>query len=271
MPELPEVETVRRGIEPYLCGTTIKGVVVRERRLRWRVTEELERVVPGQQVIGVNRRGKYLLVETKAGVLIIHLGMTGHLRIIDQKHPLGAHDHIDLLLESGFLLRFNDPRRFGLMVWTNDDLTNHQLLAHLGAEPLEEGFDGKWLYHCSRRRRCSVKSLLMNNRLVVGVGNIYANEALFRSGIHPGRRSDRIGRNRYGRLAESVKSVLSDAIESGGTTLNDFVGSDGRPGYFAQALSVYGRESEPCPHCSSPIRRRVLSQRATFFCPHCQH
>ena len=271
MPELPEVETVRRGIEPYLCGETINGVVVRERRLRWRVTEELEQVLPGQKILAVKRRGKYLLLETLTGAVIIHLGMTGHLRIVDSPSPPGTHDHVDLLIGSCRLLRFNDPRRFGLIVWTDVDPNNHPLLAHLGVEPLEEEFDGDWLYSCSRGKRCSVKSLLMNHRILVGVGNIYANEALFRSGIHPGRRSDRISQNRYRRLAGCVKSLLAEAIESGGTTLSDFVGSDGKPGYFSQALSVYGRESKPCPRCLSPIRRRVLSQRASFFCPRCQH
>ncbi len=270
MPELPEVETTRRGIEPWLLGARVDAVAVRERRLRWPVTARLARDLSGRSVESLERRAKYLLMTAGDGTLIMHLGMSGSLRVLEAPRPPGPHDHVDLVLSNGRMLRFNDPRRFGAMLWTRRDPMRHPLLRHLGPEPLGAEFDGDHLWRLSRGRRAAVKTFIMDGRVVVGVGNIYASEALFRSGIDPRRAAGRVSRRRYGVLADSIREVLAAAIKRGGTTLQDFTGGDGQPGYFAQELNVYGREGDACRSCGGPIRQTVLGQRSTFFCQRCQ-
>lgn len=270
MPELPEVETTRRGIEPWLNGEVVERIIVRQRQLRWPVPRRLDRELPGQRVRRVGRRAKYLLVETARGTLIIHLGMSGSLRVLGDRPAPGNHDHVDLDLSSGRLLRFNDPRRFGAMLWTTRDPMLHPLLRDLGPEPLGPEFDGDLLYRAAKGRRVAVKNFIMNARVVVGVGNIYASEALFRAGIRPTRPAGRISLQRMQRLAEAVRAVLGDALEAGGTTLRDFTWGDGQPGYFAQELQVYDRAGLPCPVCESALQRKILGQRSTFFCAACQ-
>lgn len=271
MPELPEVETTRRGIEPYLVGRKVKKVVVREPRLRWPVPASLNDVLNGQCLEAVQRRGKYLLLCTTVGTVIIHLGMSGSLRLVSSESLIQRHDHVDICLMGGLVLRMRDPRRFGAILWTTDPPELHPRLALLGPEPLSDAFNGKYLSICARARRCSVKALLMNGRIVVGVGNIYASEALFRAGIDPRRASNRIAAARLSQLAVHVHEVLLEAIDAGGTTLRDFMHEDGRPGYFSMHLNVYGRAGQPCPVCGSPIQSIVIAQRNSFFCPDCQH
>jgi formamidopyrimidine-DNA glycosylase len=243
---------------------------VRESRLRWPVPARLARELPGNRVEGVSRRAKYLLMSAGPGTLIMHLGMSGSLRVLRTARDPGPHDHVDLTLDSGRILRFNDPRRFGAMLWTRRDPLAHPLLRHLGPEPLDDVFDGGYLWSRSRGRRAPVKGFIMDGRIVVGVGNIYASEALYRAGIDPRRAAGRVSRQRYGNLAVAIREVLSAAIAQGGTTLRDFTWGDGQPGYFAQALNVYGRAGEPCPGCGAPVRQAVLGQRSTFFCQRCQ-
>jgi formamidopyrimidine-DNA glycosylase len=269
VPELPEVETSRRGIAPWVEQQEVCGVVVRDRRLRWPVPLDIDNRLPGQQIRSVARRAKYLLFDTAAGTALLHLGMSGSLRIIDQDEPAGKHDHVDIRFRSGKALRFRDPRRFGLLLWTEDPF-RHALLRDLGPEPLSEAFDGDHLWRAARGRRVSVKPFIMNSSVVVGVGNIYASEALFRAGIHPKRRAGRISRARMHGLAEAIRSVLQRAIEAGGTTLRDFHGGDGEPGYFRQQLDVYDRAGLPCRNCDAPIRSVVLGQRSTYYCLRCQ-
>lgn len=270
MPELPEVETTRRGIAPLLEGRRIAAVRVRQPQLRWRVPRDLDRRLRNAAVTGVRRRAKYLLVETEAGTLILHLGMSGSLRVIPAATPPGKHDHVDLVLDDGACLRLRDPRRFGAVLFTRDPPERHPLLRELGPEPLDPGFTGDLLYGRSRGRRVAVKSFLMDSRVVVGVGNIYANEALFLAGISPRRGAGRISRERYARLAAAVQQVLGQAIAAGGTTLRDFAAVDGAPGYFALELKVYDRAGEPCVQCGAPIRTRRLAQRSTYYCARCQ-
>lgn len=270
MPELPEVETTRRGIEPHVCGQRIKQLRVRQRQLRWPVPRELEQLLANQLIERVDRRGKYLLLSVARGTLIIHLGMSGSLRILATHSPPGPHDHIDLLLASGSRLRYTDPRRFGAWLWTDATVEQHPLLARLGPEPLSDAFNAEYLYRLSRGRKLAVKSFVMNSHIVVGVGNIYANEALFRAGIHPARAAGRIGRQRYQRLVDAIKSVLADSIRQGGTTLRDFVGGEGKPGYFRQRLQVYDRRNAPCRLCAGTIRETRIGQRSSFYCPACQ-
>lgn len=270
MPELPEVETTRRGIAPHLEGRSIVEVIVREPRLRWPVPRDLPRLLAGRTVRAVERRAKYLLLHTDAGTAILHLGMSGSLRIVTAGSAPEAHDHVDLVLDSGRALRLRDPRRFGALLWTRADPQAHKLLKALGPEPLSAEFDGDRLHRASRGRKVSVKEFIMNSHIVVGVGNIYANEALFMAGIHPSRPAGRIARERYARLAQCIKEVLTQAIAEGGTTLRDFVREDGQPGYFRIRLRVYDRAGDPCPQCGTPIRHKVLGQRSTYFCPRCQ-
>jgi len=245
-------------------------MVVRERRLRWPVPAGLEAQVAGQTIIDVGRRGKYLLIHLPAGTLILHLGMSGSLRVLPATAPPERHDHLDVVLDDGQCLRLRDPRRFGAVLWTEGDPRRHPLLASLGPEPLGAAFHGDWLYRCSRGRRVAAKPFLMDSHVVVGVGNIYANEALFLAGIHPARAAGRIALARYERLAEAVKQVLMEAIAAGGTTLRDFVHSDGRPGYFSQHLRVYGHNGKPCEVCRHSLRQRIIGQRSTYYCPRCQ-
>ena len=268
MPELPEVEVTRRGIAPHLTGRRISGVAVRESRLRWPVPREVH-ALAGRTVRTIRRRGKYLVVDCGDGHLILHLGMSGSLRYLRRPLAPEAHDHIDVHLDDGGTLRFNDPRRFGSFMLTQSPGL-HPLLKDLGPEPLGEEFDADYLWQTSRHRRIAIKQHIMNGRIVVGVGNIYASEALFRAGIHPRRIAGRISRARFEPLVQSIRDVLRDAIEEGGTTLRNFVGGDGKPGYFRGALRVYERDGSPCVNCGTPIERRVLGQRATYYCPRCQ-
>lgn len=270
MPELPEVETTRRGIEPHIRGHTVSGLIVRQRQLRWPVPARLSQYLRGHPVDAVRRRGKYLLLSVGSGTLIVHLGMSGSLRIIRNGEQPGTHDHIDLLLDNGTCLRFTDPRRFGAWLWTRDAAERHPLLATLGPEPLDEQFDAAYLHDRARGRKLAVKSFIMDSHVVVGVGNIYANEALFRAGIHPGRAAGRIGLQRYRQLTDAIKAVLEEAIRQGGTTLRDFVDGEGKPGYFSQQLQVYGRRDAPCPRCAAPLRETRIGQRSSFYCPICQ-
>ena len=268
MPELPEVEVSRLGISPHLVGERIENIVVRERRLRWPIPMEIEQAI-GQTVSAVRRRAKYLLIDTAPGSIVLHLGMSGKLRVIDAGTPVKKHDHLDIVLGSGRCLRLNDPRRFGACLWQQPDETLSQL-ARLGPEPLTDAFDGEHLFSKSRTRQMPVKSLIMDNPVVVGVGNIYASEALFMAGIDPRRAAGRISRKRYLLLAECIKQVLAKAISQGGTTLKDFTQSDGKPGYFAQQLTVYGRAGEPCMRCDGVVKSKVIGQRNTYFCTRCQ-
>lgn len=269
MPELPEVETTRRGIEPHLLGQRVSRVIVRERRLRWPIPEDLDVRLSGQRIEAVERRAKYLLIRAEVGTLIAHLGMSGSLRLVDGESPAGKHEHVDILLESGQALRYCDPRRFGALLWSQEPLA-HPLLAALGPEPLGEDFDGERLYRLSRGRSMAVKPFIMDNAVVVGVGNIYASEALHAAGIDPRRAAGAISRARYLKLAQEIRRILACAIERGGTTLRDFVGGDGKPGYFQQELFVYGRAGEPCKGCGAPLREIRLGQRASVYCPRCQ-
>lgn len=271
MPELPEVETTRRGIEPHIYKQTVTDVVVRNNNLRWPVPSNLPQLMQGQCVTGVHRRGKYLLLSMGLdNTVIIHLGMSGSIRVVDALTLVNKHDHVDICFSNGKILRYTDPRRFGCMLWHEGDLSEHKLLAKLGPEPLSDQFDGEYLFAFSRRRKTPVKTFVMNSAVVVGVGNIYANEALFFAGIHPNRETGRISRHRYYLLVEEIKKVLEKAIKQGGTTLKDFVGSDGKPGYFKQQLHVYGRGGEPCVGCGGRLTEIRLAQRSTVFCKRCQ-
>lgn len=269
MPELPEVETTRRGLQPLVAGQTIRSLRVREPRLRWPVEPSLDRRLRNRKVLELARRGKYLLICTDAGTLLVHLGMSGSLRFLPERREPERHDHFDLEFVSGAMLRFNDPRRFGSLHWSASPAA-HWLLKNLGPEPLGADFSGNYLWRMSRGRRVAIKTLLMNGRIVAGLGNIYANEALFRAGIHPSRQAGRVSRKRLQRLADAVEDVLREAIQAGGTTLQDFVGGDGKPGYFQLALDAYGRAGEPCVRCGQRIRVRTIGQRATYYCPNCQ-
>lgn len=268
MPELPEVETTRRGIAPYIEGRTLSAVTVRESRLRWPVEERVA-ALRDRPIAGLCRRAKYLLLALDGPALGVHLGMSGTLRVVAEGTPLRKHDHVDLHLDSGQVLRFNDPRRFGAVLYLEPGLT-HPLLANLGPEPLGDAFSGAGLHQRSRGRRVSVKSFIMDNATVVGVGNIYAQESLFLAGIHPSRPAGRISLERYQRLEQAIRLVLAQAIEAGGTTLRDFTRADGQPGYFAQQLRVYGRVGQPCRQCAEPLKGGRHGQRSTVFCPRCQ-
>ena len=269
MPELPEVETTRRGVEPFVVGLLVREVVVREGRLRWPVPENLPAKMQGQKILCVRRRAKYLLFEMAAGTLLVHLGMSGSLRLIRDGSAPRKHDHIDIVMAGGCRLRYCDPRRFGCFVWCETG-EQHPLLAHLGPEPLSDSFSADSLFKRSRGRKSPVKNFIMDQKVVVGVGNIYANEALFAAGIRPDRQAGRISADRYARLTAEIKQVLTTAIGHGGTTLKDFVDGEGKPGYFAQQLQVYGREGMPCVQCHAPLRARRLGQRATVYCLACQ-
>jgi formamidopyrimidine-DNA glycosylase len=270
VPELPEVETTLRGIAPHVVGHRIARVVVRDRRLRWPVPADLEAKAAGRIVKAAARRAKYLLLDCGGGTLIVHLGMSGSLRVVPAASPPGAHDHADIVLEAGHALRLNDPRRFGCLLWTAADPLRHPLLRDLGPEPLGTDFGGDYLHGRARGRHVPVKHFLMDSHTVAGLGNIYVNEALFAAGIHPARAAGRISAARYARLAEAIRTVLTAAIGEGGTTLRDFVGGDGRPGYFQLRLSVYGRAGQPCPACGAPVRAVALGQRASYACRRCQ-
>jgi formamidopyrimidine-DNA glycosylase len=270
VPELPEVETTRRGIEPHVIGRRIKELRVHDRRLRWPVDVAMIGAVAGSAIRRAGRRAKYLLLETDAGTLILHLGMSGSLRVLPATTPRIAHDHVDIELDSGQTLRFNDPRRFGSLFFTAEDAANHPLLRALAPEPLEEDFHGEYLWKITRRRAVAIKQLIMNSRLVVGVGNIYASEALFRARIRPRRQARKLTRAECAKLARAIKATLAMAVKAGGTTLRDYVGADGDPGYFRQKLYVYERAGKPCRVCGKPIKQFTQGQRSTYWCPSCQ-
>jgi formamidopyrimidine-DNA glycosylase len=269
MPELPEVETSRRGIEPHLVGQEIVEVTIRERRLRWPVSADVENHLPGQTITSVDRRAKYLLINTTGGTAILHLGMSGHVSIVPHDTPAGIHDHVDIGLASGHALRLRDPRRFGSLHWS-DDPHSHWLLDDLGPEPLGDDFSGEYLWRKSRGRRVAVKQFIMNANIVVGVGNIYASESLFLAGINPKRAAGRIALPRYEALAKAIRDVLERAIRAGGTTLRDYYGGFGETGWFQQELDVYGRADEPCHRCDGLVSAIVQGQRATYYCRRCQ-
>lgn len=270
MPELPEVETTRAGIAPHIQGKRVTRLVVRQRRLRWPIPRSIDRDLPGVIIREVTRRAKYILLQTDRGSAILHLGMSGSLRILTRFAEPQKHDHVDICFPAGVILRFNDPRRFGSLLWTRRDPLRHPLLAKLGPEPMEDAFTGHGLWQQSRNRKLAVKAFIMDAKIVVGVGNIYASEALFRAGIHPRRAAGKISLQRYETLASEIRSVLGQALKAGGTTLRNFTDSDGLPGYFSQSLAVYGRADQPCTQCGAPIRQQVIGQRSTYYCVHCQ-
>ena len=274
MPELPEVETTRRGLLPHLPGRRVQHVLLRRPDLRWPIPDEVAALLPEQRIEGIRRRAKYLLLDTAAGSALLHLGMSGSLRVLADDTPVRAHDHVDISLDSGRVLRFNDPRRFGCLLWQAPG-TTHALLAGLGPEPLSDGFDGAafdgdYLFARSRGRTAPVKTFLMDQAVVVGVGNIYAAEALFQAGVSPLRAAGKVSRERYAALAEAVKAILTHAITRGGTTLRDFISPDGAPGYFEQELSAYGRGGAPCPRCGRAMKQATIGQRTTVWCTRCQ-
>lgn len=270
MPELPEVETTKRGIETQICHKRIAEIQIRHTQLRWPVPLELKTILLGLVVESVTRRGKYLLLKTAVGHILIHLGMSGHLRVLTEYSPPGKHDHIDLIFEDGTCLRYQDTRRFGAWLWIDQALEEHPLLSKLGPEPLSDEFNPGYLWDTTRGRNTAVKSFIMNSHQLVGVGNIYANESLFLSGIHPLKPAKDLSKLECENLVKHIRQVLSAAIEQGGTTLKDFLSPSGRPGYFVQKLFVYGRADQPCLKCGTPIERAVHFQRASYICPTCQ-
>lgn len=270
MPELPEVETTRRGIEPHVHGVRISEVIVCRGDLRQPVSKNIT-AIEGRKITGVRRRSKYLLLGIDDGsTVLIHLGMSGSLRVISPADPWKTHDHVGITLANGKQLRFHDPRRFGLVLRLTGDPMADPLLKNLGPEPLEHGFTAAHLQAACAKRSAAIKLVIMDAKVVVGVGNIYASEALFRAGILPRTAANRISKPRLAKLVTAIREVLTDAIEKGGTTLRDFLHSDGDPGYFKQQLFVYERKGEPCRICGSPIRHSVLGQRSTYWCPKCQ-
>jgi len=273
MPELPEVETTRKGIQPKVDQQTITKVIVRNASLRWPVDSDLAEKLTGLVVLKVDRRGKYLLLTTQNGTLLIHLGMSGNLRVLPIGTAVQKHDHVDIEFANGYLLRLNDPRRFGSVLWhsaTDGSVEQHKLLAKLAPEPLSDEFNGEYFFKKTRKRKVAIKTLVMNSQVAVGAGNIYANESLFMSGIHPQTIASKLTKKQCELLVSNIKKVLEAAIEQGGTTLKDFLSPDGKPGYFVQKLNVYDQESKPCPVCGTPIERIILNQRASYFCPSCQ-
>lgn len=269
MPELPEVETTLRGIAPALEGQRIDALVIRNPSLRWPIPATVQQAV-GQTVSGLQRRAKYILIGLERGGLLCHLGMSGSLRICEAGTPLKKHDHFDIVLTSDICIRYHDPRRFGALLWWDEPALQHPLLKDLGPEPLEDDFSGQHLWQRSRGLSVAVKNFIMNGKVVVGVGNIYASEALFMAGIHPSRAAGRVSAARFDALAQAIRDVLGRAIRHGGTTLRDFTNSTGEPGYFAQELLVYEQEGKGCFQCGSPIRRKVIGQRSSYYCPRCQ-
>ncbi len=269
MPELPEIETARAGLAPHLTGRRVVAATLRRDHLRWPIAREISTVLPGQRIDAVRRRAKYLLLDTAAGSALLHLGMSGSLRVLPADSPVRPHDHVDIAIDDGRVLRMHDPRRFGCLLWQPPG-TVHPLLASLGPEPLSVDFDGDYLFALSRGRRAPIKNFLMDQSVVVGVGNIYAAEALFAAGISPLCPAGSIARERYRRLATQITQVLAAAIAQGGTTLRDFISPDGNAGYFVQALSVYGRGGGPCLRCGRPLKQALIGQRTSVWCPRCQ-
>jgi formamidopyrimidine-DNA glycosylase len=270
MPELPEVEIVRRGLDPQLSGRRIARAVVRNANLRWGISSKLPDELAGCTIARVNRRAKYLLIECDRGTLIVHLGMSGSLRVIDSERAAHKHEHFDLVLDNGVMIRLKDARRFGAVLWQPGEAREHRLLANLGPEPLSTSFTGEALNRRTRSRKAAIKQVLMDSKVVVGVGNIYASEALFHAGINPKTAASKIGAVRCARLAEAIQNTLSAAIRAGGSTLRDFADERGRAGYFQNRVWVYGREGEACRKCGVAIKRIVQGARSTFYCPRCQ-
>lgn len=270
MPELPEVETTRRGIEPLVTNKVVDHVLIHNDSLRWPVPQRLISLLPGERIDTVGRRSKYLLFQFPAGTMIVHLGMTGHLRVDSIQSEKRKHDHVEIVFKDGTALRYNDPRRFGSILWTADDPLQHVRLANLGPEPFAAKFNASYLYNISRNRKVAVKPFLMDAHIVVGVGNIYASEALFRAGVSPLKPAGKVSKAAYGRLVEAVTVILNEAISAGGTTIRDFSNSEGKPGYFTQELRVYGRAGQACRSCDTLIKQVKLGQRSTFYCPRCQ-
>ena len=271
MPELPEVETTCRGIAPHIENNTITRIVVRNRNLRWPIPSGLNSKLINKKIISVRRRAKYLLIETQSGILIIHLGMSGSLRILPTTEVVEKHDHFEIQFKDGICLRLRDPRRFGSVLWKKDEPLKHKLLINLGPEPLDNEFNATLLFEKSRKRKTTIKQFIMDAKIVVGVGNIYASEALFLSKIHPKRLAGKLTKEQSTALTSAIKKILTQAIKQGGTTLKDFTSSDGKPGYFSQKLKVYNRAGEPCLNCEKPIKQITLGQRSTFYCTHCQY
>jgi formamidopyrimidine-DNA glycosylase len=270
MPELPEVETTLRGINPHIARKTIEMVIIRQPKLRWLIPPEIKKILKNQQIISTSRRGKYLLLTTKIGSIIIHLGMSGSLRILTANTPPGKHDHVDIVFDNGKILRLNDPRRFGAVLWTTNAPENHTLLAHLGPEPLTPEFSASYIENRAKTHKTAIKTFIMDSKTVVGVGNIYATEALFAAQIHPETPANQIDLDRYRSLVKHIKKILRAAIKQGGTTLKNFSASDGKPGYFKVKLKAYGRKNQPCVVCKTTLVEIRLSQRSTVYCPTCQ-
>ena len=270
MPELPEVETTRLGISPWIIGKKIKKVIIRERRFRWKIQDDLEKKLEGKKIQSIKRRAKYLIFDTDCGSAIIHLGMSGSLRIIKDTESPNKHDHVDFLLNNGMGLRLHDPRRFGSLLWTKD-VSSHFLFLKLGVEPLSKDFTETYLNLKAKKRRVPIKQFIMNAHIVVGIGNIYASESLFHAGINPKIQTGRISKKRFSILVKSIKNILESAIKAGGTTLRDYYKTDGDPGYFKQYLHVYGRKGKPCHICKRTISSVTIGQRSTFYCKNCQH
>lgn len=270
MPELPEVETTRIGLAAHIEKQQVKGLIIRQRQLRYPIPKSLDRQLPGQIIQTVTRRGKYLLVNCAAGHMIVHLGMSGCIRVVNAETKAAKHDHVDIIFTNGHVMRYNDPRRFGAILWSNDDPHNHPRLCSLGVEPLSRAFNTAYLHHASRSRRLAIKLFIMDSKVVVGVGNIYANEALFLAGIKPTRPANTLSREQYESLVSAIKQVLKAAIKCGGTTLKDFQSSDGKPGYFQQQLHVYGRGQQKCLQCHTRLTEIRLGQRSSVYCDHCQ-
>jgi formamidopyrimidine-DNA glycosylase len=270
MPELPEVETTRRGISPHIQGKQVSSVIIRQHQLRWPVDPQLPDYLSCKKLLDIQRRGKYLLLLFHHGCLMIHLGMSGSLRIVDKKTEPIKHDHVDILFSDNICLRFHDPRRFGSILWTEAPVESHRLLAKLGPEPLSTDFSGEYLFKASRKRQKDVKAFIMDSHTVVGVGNIYANESLFTAGIRPTKAAGKLTRKQCEQWVDEIQKVLQRSITQGGTTLRDFVGGDGKPGYFAQQLNVYGRGDKPCRTCQTTLKEIRQAQRTTVYCPNCQ-
>jgi formamidopyrimidine-DNA glycosylase len=271
MPELPEVETVCRGISPHVQGQKISEILIRQFQLRWPIPRNLPQTLANQKIKSISRRAKYLIFYLSKGLLVIHLGMSGRLYLCDKDRPVEKHAHMDIILGKNRILRFTDPRRFGAVLWIEEDLADHALFKHLGLEPLTPEFNGQYLFQQTQSRKRPIKSLLMDQMIVVGVGNIYAAEALFLAKIHPQRLANQLNLSDCQRLAKAIKKILEAAIKAGGTTLKDFVNGDGKPGYFSQKLHVYGREGQPCSQCTHPLTGIKQQQRSTVFCSQCQH
>jgi formamidopyrimidine-DNA glycosylase len=270
MPELPEVETTLRGLAPHLSGQRIQMIIIRNPQLRWPIPENLPAILRGQTIHTLQRRAKYLLLACDKGTLILHLGMSGSLRILPANTPAEKHDHFDLILANGTLMRLRDPRRFGAVLWHEGDIKNHTLLAKLGPEPLLNDFDADYLYRATRKRSAAIKLVIMDSHVVVGVGNIYASESLFHAGIRPQLAAHKLSLPRCTKLVQTIRDTLTASIKQGGSTLRDFTDSNGKPGYFQQTYRVYGRTGEPCRICKTTIKQTVQGQRSTFYCPHCQ-